>query len=218
MRSIIDICRFVAVLSIFLFVDCLNAVAADVSTAETDKLVEENRIAWNKFLSENCSRKDTEQTIRKLMDGKYREIGLLRPSDDRHGLIFLIDDFHEALFVFWDKDSRLVFTPRVEPKRQWLRMPSGYVNAISTSAEMKLESKVAEAAIDYVMKHRKYERDSLEAFCIRSEKDPTWDVMVTTTGLEIDKANWVLEISNDGVVIKGPFKDASESKTTTSKK
>jgi hypothetical protein len=217
MRSVMDICRFVAFLSIVLFVDCVNAVAADESTAETDKIVEESRIAWNKFLSANCSEKDTEQTIRKLMDGKYREIGFFRANNETHRLLFVIDDFHEVYFAFFDKNSRLMYTPRVEPKGQWLRMPNGYVKSIPSPAEMKLQTKVDEAALDYVVKHTNRERESLRVTCRRSENAPTWDVVVTINTLELDAPAYVLEITNDGVVVKGPFKDASESKTTPSR-
>lgn len=96
-------------------------------------------------------------------------------------------------------------TPRVEPKGQWLRMPSGYVKSIPSPAEMKLKSKVAEAALDYILKHTNRKRDSLEVYCLRGEMAPTWDAMVRLKGLQLDPPTYLLEITNDGVVVRGPF-------------
>ncbi len=206
MRTVIGICRLVTVLSVILFVRYVNAVAADKSIAETDESIEKSRMAWNTFLSANCSGNDTEETIRKLMNGKYREMGLFRANNETHGLLFLIDDFHQVHFAFFDKDSRLMFTPRVEPKGLWLRMPSGYVKSIPTPAEMKLKSTVAEAALEYIVKRTNHKRDSLRVFCQRSDKAQTWDVSVTVKSLQLDPPAYVLEITNDGVVVQGPLK------------
>jgi hypothetical protein len=206
-----DICRFIPILGIILFVGYVNADATDGRIAETEKRVEESRIAWNKFLAENCPKDATEQAVRKLMDGKYRDITLVRGSKITYGLLFLIDDFHQVFFGFYDKNSRLTQTPRVEPRGQWLRMPSGYVKSIPSSAEMKLKSKVAEAAIEYVVKHTHHKRDSLFVYCIRSEKAPTWDVEVAFKSLAlVSPSGYLLEITNDGVVVKGPFSDNGE--------
>lgn len=207
MRTIINTCGIATVLGMILLVGYVNADAADETVAEQDKRIEENRIEWNKFLSANCSDNDTEQTIRKLMDGKYREIGLFRANNETHGLLFLIDDFHEVHFGFSDKDSRLLFTPRVVPKGQWIRMPKGYVKSIRTPAETRLQTKLAEAAIEYVMKHTNRTRDSLSVSCQRSAESQTWDVVVALKSYELGKPGYLLEMTNDGVVVRGPFKN-----------
>lgn len=207
MRALIDICRFATVSGVILFVGCVNAVAADRSIAETEKGIEESRMAWNRFLSANCSDDDTEQTIRKLMHGKYRDVALLQGSKETYELLFLIDDFHQVSFGFYDKNSRLVDTPRIEPKGQWLRMPCGYVKSIPSPAETRLKSKVAEAALEYIVNHTNHKRGSLSVDCIRSDKAQTWDVVGAVKSLQLDPPGYVLEITNDGVVVKGPFED-----------
>jgi hypothetical protein len=224
MKTIRGICGLVAVLSMIQFVGHVNAVAADETVAEKDKHIEdkavaeqdmrvgESRIVWNKFLAANCSDNDTEQTIRKLMDGKYRELAPTRSNNETHGLLYRIDDFHEVRFAFYDKNSRLMFTPRVEPKGQWVRMPDGFVKSTRTLAETRLQLKLAEVALEYVMKHTHRQRDSLSVSCMRSAEAHTWDVVVSVKTLQVDAPSYILEMTNEGAIIKGPFDNDDASK------
>jgi hypothetical protein len=214
MKRIKDTWRFVCVCGGVLFIGYVSAVTSNGGLAETDKPVvktdesiEDSRRAWNRFLSANCSDDDTEQSIRKLMEGKYREIGVVRTNKETHGLLFLIDDFHQVNFGFFDKTSKLMYTPRVEPKGQWLRMPNGYVKSIPNPVEAKLKSKVAAVALDYVVKRTNRKRDSWSVHCERSDTTGTWTVLVVDNGLEVDPPAYRFEITNDGVVVHSPFKD-----------
>jgi hypothetical protein len=194
MRQTLEVGRFVTILNIMLFVNSVNAVAED-------KSIEESRVAWNEFLSKNCAAGHTEQMIRKLMNGKYRDIGLARANVEVYRLLFLVDDFHQIEFLF-KRDSRLLLTPTIEPKGQWLRMPSGDVQSIPNPAETKLKAKAEETAIEYVVKHTDHNRDSLSVYCKRSAKAQTWDVVVMISSLQVDTPSYLLEVTDNGQVIE----------------
>jgi hypothetical protein len=193
MRGTLEVGRLITVLNVILFANTLNTVAAD-------KSIEECRVAWNEFLSKNCASGQTEQTIRKLMNGKYRDVGLARANDDVHRLLFLVDDFHQIEFAF-DRNSRLLLTPTIEPKGRWLRMPSGDVQSIPDPAEIKSKSKVEAIALGYIVKHTDHNRDSLSAYCKRSDKAHTWDVVVMMNSLQVDTPSYLLEVTDDGQVV-----------------
>jgi hypothetical protein len=190
--------QIVAIVAVVLLAICGRTVAEDKSVAES---IEKSRVAWNKFLADNCPSDMTEQAVRKLMDGKYRDIGFaVRANSETYTLLFLLDDFHQVEFGFFAKTSKLILTPRIEPKGQWLRMPSGAIQSIPDPAEVRLKSKVAEAAIDHIVKHTNRKTDSLEVSCQRSDKAGTWDVVVAVKTLQVDPPAWLLQVTEDGQV------------------
>jgi hypothetical protein len=135
------------------------------------------------------------------MNGKFRDVGLVRANDEVYRLLFLIDDFHQIEFAF-DRNSRLLLTPTIEPKTTWLRMPSGDVQSIPNPAEIKLKSKAAEVALEYIVKHTHHNRDSLSVYCKRSAKAQTWSVVVTINSLKVDTPSYLLEVTDNGQVIE----------------
>jgi hypothetical protein len=192
MRRILKIGQFIAVLSVVLCVNCANAVTAD-------DIVEESRVAWNKFLSDSCATGQREQAIRTLMNGRFRDVGLARANDEVYRLLFLLDDFHQVEFSF-DKNSRLLLTPIIEPRGQWVRMPNGDVHSIPSPTETKLKTKAQELAIEYIRMHTNHNRDSLSVYCKRSNKPHAWDVVIMINSLQVDTPNYLLEITDDGQV------------------
>ena len=195
MRRILKAGRYITVLSVVLFLNSVSAIGADIS-------IEESRVAWNEFLSKHCETGQTEQAIRKLMNGKYRDIGLApRANAEVHRVLFLVDDFHQIEFAF-HRDSGLLLTPTIEPRGQWLRMPSGDVQSIPNPAELRLRSKAEEAAIEYIVNQTDHNRGSLSVYCRRSAKAQTWDVVVTLNTLEVDTPSYLLKVTDNGQVIK----------------
>jgi hypothetical protein len=170
----------------------LNGVAADSG-------IEECRVAWAGFLSERCATGQTEQSIRKLMSGTYRDIGMTRINAQFYRLLFLLDDFHQVEFVF-DKESRLLLSPTVEPRGQWLRSPNGAVQTIPDPNEARLRSQAEESAMKYVVGHTHHAQDTMAVYCKRGAKAQTWDVVVTINSLQVDTPSYLLEVNDNGQV------------------
>ena len=208
MKTLIDICRVVAVLGVVLLVRYGYADEVEKSAAETEKAVEASRMAWNKFLAANCKeRVSTPKEIRKLMKGKYRDVGLVVHNTQTYGLLFLIDDFHQVKFSFEKKDDTLIIAPRVEPRGQWIRMPRGQVKSIPMPDEVRLKSKIAKVALDSVVKHTKRKRETLDILCYRSDKPKEWNAVVVFKTLQLSPPSWIFKITNDGVIIESPFEE-----------
>ncbi|MDY0166748.1 MAG: hypothetical protein RBS80_09410 [Thermoguttaceae bacterium] len=192
MKNTLEFGRCIAVLNVVLFIHSANAVT-------TDKSIEESRVAWNAFLSQSCTTGQTEQTIRNLMDGKFRDVGFAQANDEVYRLLFLVDDFHQVEFAF-NRDSRLLLTPTIEPKGQWLRMPNGEVQSIPNPLEAELRSKTEELALEYIVKHTDHNRDSLVVYCKRGTKAQTWDAVVIINSLQVGTPSYLLEVTDTGQV------------------
>lgn len=192
MKNTLGFGRFIAALSVILSIHSANIVAMD-------KSIEETRVAWNAFLSQSCTTGQTEQTIRNLLNGKFRDVGFARANDEVYRLLFLVDDFHQVEFAF-DRDSRLLLTPTIEPKSQWLRMPNGDVQSIPTPVEAELRANAEELALEYIVKHTNHNRDSLAVYCKRAAKANTWDVVVIVSSLQVGTPSYLLEVTDDGEV------------------
>lgn len=203
MKGITDCRLLITLLCIILFsalfFDRVEALTWEEDFAETDRNVEQTRLAWNEFLTKKCEAGQTDETIRALMHGKYRDNGLARGNSGIYSLLFLIDDFHQVEFLF-DHNSQLMFTPWIEPKGEWLRTPSGDVRVVLSAAEMKSKSKAAGVALEFVMKHTNHKRGSLSVFCRRSADRHTWDVVVVPNMLQLDSPTYNLKVTNDGQV------------------
>ncbi len=187
--------RLIAAASVVIWFEPIYAAA------DEGDMLEENRIAWNEFLLKECKAGQTEQMIRKQMAGKFRDFGFARANDEIYRLVFLIDDYNQVEFAF-RRDAKLVLTPTIEPKTQWLRLPNGNVLTIPYPAEVKFNAKAQEVAIRYVAERTKHSRDSLVAFCRRSEKSQKWDVVVSIDSLVVDGETFLLEVTDSGQVRK----------------
>lgn len=185
--------RFVSFMAAMLICEAVTVAAQDNDT------LQQSRIAWNDFLSKNCPTGQMEKAVRKVMDGKYRDVGSARANDESHRLLFLIDDYHQVEFGI-DRDSKLLLTPTIEPKGQWVRFPSGEVLSIPNPEEVKLKTKAEAAAIQYITQHTSHLRDSLSAVCKRSAKTHTWDAVVTINSLEADTPTYLLEVTDGGQI------------------
>jgi hypothetical protein len=185
--------RFLAITFILLSVRSICAAATE------SEFLEKSRVEWTAFLEKECPDDTSEQVVRKVMSGKYRDVGLGQSAGENHLLLFLLDDHHQIDFVF-DRDNKLIFTPTIKPKEQWLRSPNGRLSSIPTEAERKMKAKAAQVAMDYVAQRTKH--DSLKAGCWRSAKASTWVVLVNVDhGLAmIDSLGYHLEVTDDGQV------------------
>lgn len=170
-----------------------------IAIAGENEHLEQSRMEWNGYLSRECKIGAAEQSIRKVMGGKYRDVGMARANDEVYSLLFLIDDYHQIEFSF-DRGHKLMLTPTIEPKGQWLRLPNGEVLSMPSPTEAKMKSKAEQMAIQYVVEHTGYDHDTLSAFCRRSTKTSTWDAVVTLKSLQVDTPNFLLEINDDGHV------------------
>lgn len=160
---------------------------------------EESRVEWNTFLTRNCTEGLSEEAVRQLMAGKFREFGFARSNDEVHRLLYLVDDFHQVEFAF-DRSSKLLFIPAVETKGQWLRLPTGEISLIPDPLELKLRSQAEDSAIQYVVQHKGRDRNTLSAVGRRSRMEKEWDVVVFINSLEVDAPTYVLKVSATGQV------------------
>ncbi len=146
----------------------IATLCPSVCPAQGDtELRERSRIAWNKFLDRNCIVDMTEQAVRKVMDGRYRDIGYARANNEVYRLIFLLDDYHQVEFAFHN-DSKLLIMPDVERRGQWLRLPDGNTVSIPDPAEVAAKAKVEAAAIKYIETTKGYAANTLLARLPRS--------------------------------------------------
>lgn len=167
--------------------------------ADENEQIEQSRIAWNSVLEKECNGGADERVVRRFMEGKHRDIGVRWTKGEAHRLLYLIDDYHQVEF-FFDRDSKLIRTPRIEPKGLWLRLPTGEVHSTLHPAEAKMKSKAEQVALQYVAEHTDHHPRSLAVFSMRSTKASNWDVVVTTNSLQVDTPNYILEITDDGKV------------------
>lgn len=185
--------RFVAIATLLL------SSGPRFSMGDENEQLEQSRIAWNSILGKECNAGADERAVRKFMEGKHRDVGVIGTNDEAHRLLYLIDDYHQIEFCF-DRDRKLIRTPTIEPKGLWLRLPNGQVLSNLNPAEAKMKSKAEQVALQYVVEHTDHDRNSLAVFSMRSTKASNWDVVVTINSVQVDTPNYILEITDDGKV------------------
>ncbi len=166
---------------------------------ETDDTVEQARIAWNAFLEQRCTKGKTETSVRRLMEPRCREPGWNRANNETYVLLFLIDDHHQAEFIFRN-DGRLLTRVNLERRGRWLRLPDGTVISIPDPQEAALQAAVGAQAVDYVAKANGYSPQELSAFVQRGQQVNSWEVVVTVKSLAVDTPNYLLEVMADGEI------------------
>jgi hypothetical protein len=181
------------------------------AAATESELLEKSRFEWAEFLEKECPDGTSEQVVRKVMEGKYLDVGSARATGDCYLLLFLIDDYDQVEFGFGG--DRKLTLKRIVPKEQWLRSPDGWVVSVPSKAERQMSAKAQQVAIQYVAERTTHSRDALEATCWRTVKASTWEVLVDTKKYlaVIDTIGYHLEVTDDGHVKETtPFRHERE--------
>lgn len=174
-----------------------------VASAEIDDKCESVRLDWNKYLFEKCLAAATEADVRKVMDGRYREIAHCRANSDSYRLLYLLDDYHQVEF-FFQNSGRLMMTPRVERRGRWLRFPDGNIVSQPEAAEAARKSKIEELAIAFVSKQHGYPLNHLRGHGMRGDRAHTWIATVTLNSLQVDTPSIVVEVDEQDRVRPRP--------------